>query len=76
MEFKVGFSLFKPFPATHLIAERKVCLQGITSRGPSFPSQSGSAGQLPDPTPWEARKWEKRGSRPGEGESSEPGGGG
>lgn len=73
MEFKVGFSLFKPSSETHLIAKRKVCLQGITSQPPqlaplSFSDLRPHSGQVQAPAPGghEARK--ERGARIREGE--------
>lgn len=57
MEIKVGFSLFRPFSETHLIAERKVCLRGITCQ----PSQQASSHLLGSQEAWEGkRRGEKR----------------
>lgn len=68
MEFKVGFSLFKPSSETHLIAKRKVCLQGITSQAPQLAPLSFShlrphsvQDLAPAPGGHEARK--ERGTR-------------
>lgn len=47
MKFKVGFNLFKPLSEIHLISERKVCLQEITSQLPQCTSGLFLGSQAP-----------------------------
>lgn len=68
MKFKVGFSLFKTLSEIHLIAKRKVYLQGIASQPPQWASCFILRSQAlfwpaPSPLPQEALKPERRGEQ-------------